>query len=211
MKESGAVNLHSALLPEISSGKKPLDLLTVVCQVWQVLLRDLEEALTHLLTHEVLYPSRLPSSPTLLECTNLTACNGLCPWSRGLQQPCPKSLLCSQPIPWNKLLAVVLGFPPDLTWVTYNALSPQPVWAEPCHGLPPSLWEPWSLLWHGAASSYTLRADTVFSDTWLHKEHNQLLLSHTSLLQSQSHPNRSVSQHHCVCQPELPFTFHLPP
>lgn len=36
------------------------------------------------------------------------------------------------------------------------------------------------------------------------------VLTHFSLLQSQSHPNWSVLQHHCVCQPELPFTFHLP-
>lgn len=176
MKQSGAVNLQSASLTEISSGNKPLALFTVMCQVWQVLLRDLEEALTHLLMHEVLYPSRLPSSSTVLGCTNLTASNGLCPWSKGLQDPCPKCLFCSQTTPWNKLLAVVVGFPPALTWVTYNALSPQPVWAEPLsvRALKPPL--TWS-----SKSSYTLRADSGFSAIWVHKEHNQLLFSHTSL------------------------------
>lgn len=108
----------------ISSGNKPLALMTVVCQVCQVLLRDLEEVLTHLLMHEVLYPSRLPSSSTVPECTSLAASNGLCPWSRGLQHPCSKSLLCSQTTPWNKLLAVALGFPPVLTWVTIQCTLP---------------------------------------------------------------------------------------
>lgn len=98
--------------------------MTVVCQVCQVLLRDLEEVLTHLLMHEVLYPSRLPSSSTVPECTSLAASSGLCPWSRGLQHPCSKSLLCSQTTPWNKLLAVALGFPPVLTWVTIECTLP---------------------------------------------------------------------------------------
>lgn len=79
-------------------------------------------------------------------------------------------------------LLLLLVFPLFWPESPYNALSPQPVWAEPCYGLPPPPWEPWSLLWpQSSKNSYTLTADTGFSNTWLHKEHNHLLFSRTSL------------------------------
>lgn len=172
-------------------------------------MRDQEEALTHLLTHEVLYPYQLPSSSTVLQCTNLTASNGLCSWSRGLQDPCPKSLFCSQTMPWNKLLAVVLGFPrSDLGHV-------QCTFPSASHGFPPSLWQPWSLFWHRAAK----QQEFLHPQSWhwflrhpaAQRTQPAIVLTHLSLLQSQRHPNWSVLQHHYVYQPELPFTFHLPP
>lgn len=148
--------------------------------------------------HEVLYPSQLPSSSTVLGCTIIAASNGLCPWSRGLQDPCPKSLFCSQTTPWKKLLAV-LGFPPVLTWVTSQCTLPSasvsralPWPSTPSVGVlkPPLTWS--------SNSSYTLRADTGFSDTWLHKEHNQLLLSRTSVCSKGIQTDQSCSTIMCV-------------
>lgn len=203
-----------------SQANKPLVLLTVMCQVWQVLLRDLEEVLTHMLMHG----SSLSSSAAVLihgsgtsqSCSNCWALSLV--WD--LQDPCPKSLFCSQTTPWNKLL-VFSWFPPcpDLNHRTMTSFlslrehSP----ATASHSPP---WEPWNLPWlqqggHGGTLKFLLPQSWHWFSRDLAAQSTQAptVLTCLSPLQSQRHPNLLVlwctteRRHHYACQPELPFSF----
>lgn len=135
-----------------------------------------------------MHGSALLSSLAVLNCASgmhqLQQPMGLCPWSRNLQDPCSKSLLCSQTTPWNKLFVVfpLVCLCSDLSHCTMSLLSlhvHSPAMASRSHP-----WKPWSLLWlqqrghkRSRKRSYSLRADTRFPDIRLPKAHKHLLLS----------------------------------
>lgn len=156
-----------------------------MCQVWQVLLRDPEEMLTHLLMHGHAFSS---SAALLIHSSGMhPSCSNWWAWDLGLwtckthvPSPCSAHTLPLE----ISYLSFLLIFPAVLTRVTIR----QPLFSaciSPALPRPPTqpLWEPEAAVfatgrpWRSSKPCYSLRIYTGFPDTWLPQAHKSLLFS----------------------------------